>query len=106
MIVAIQIDAPVDRRMHDKTARIRFVGVVANLEIGAESIGNLGEVVLRRCYSGKSARTFNAALSSGEIRLGHYCARIAVLRRTPRMERLRHIAEHLPETRRLCRGKA
>src|SRR5215813_8753484 len=46
MIVPIDIEAAVDRWMHDDTGRIRLIRVVSNLKILSKSGSNLREIVV------------------------------------------------------------
>src|SRR5688572_7221769 len=63
MVVAIQVDTTVDRGMHHESARIRLVGVVADLKVGAETIRNFRKVILGRLDCSKASRALNAPLT-------------------------------------------
>ena len=99
----VQLDRAIDRGMIHDAARVGLVGVGAQVEIDAEPCRDLREVVGRRLDRREAARTFDAVHARREAFLGEQRRGVAVLCRTSGVERLRHRAEHLAQTRGLCR---
>src|SRR5215831_15912611 len=98
MIVAMEINAAIDRRMYDDTAGVGLVGVVPDLEIFAETGSNLREIVFRCLHGSETSRTLDRVLSGREAGLCEDRGEVTVPCSVPGMIGLRHGAEHFTQS--------
>src|SRR4030095_1089292 len=68
MMLVVNLNAGVDRRVVHDSARKWLVGVGAQIEVNAEPGGDLREVTLRGLYGGEPARTLDSAVTRREAR--------------------------------------
>src|SRR5512146_2717769 len=93
MIIAIEIDAGVNGRLHDNPAWIRLVRVVPNLEVFSEAGRDLRESVFGRKHRREGTRTFNRMFSSCETLFGQHRREVSIACSMPRVKRFRHRAK-------------
>ena len=100
-----KLNARIDGRVHDDAARERLVGVDAQLEFFAQTVGELLKIIRCSRDGGEPARAFEREATRGEALSRQQRRHIAALRRASGMQRLAHGTEHLTDPRRLGRGQ-
>src|SRR5579862_57354 len=94
-VFVMNLDSSIDGGVIHDSARKRFIGVGAQIEIDAESMSNLGQIVLGRLDRDKTSRTLETVYAGGESGFCEQRRSVAILRGTAWMERFRHGTEHL-----------